>query len=72
MKATLELDVKDAKGVVDALAPDMETEKFSIELKPVGHKLTIVINAEKTGELAAGINSCLRLVRAASAAQEVK
>lgn len=72
MKATLELDVADAKTVSDALAPDMKTEKFTVELKPTGRKLTIIINAESVGELAAGINSCLRLVRTASVAQEVK
>lgn len=71
MKATLELDVKDAKMIAEALTPDMKSEKFSVDMKPAGKKLTIMLNAETVGELAAGINSCLRLVRTASTAQEV-
>lgn len=72
MKATIELEVADAKVIEAALAPDIAAERFSVELKPAGKVLTLVINAGSVGELTAGINSCLRLVRAAAAAQEVK
>lgn len=72
MRASIDLDVGDAKAIADALKPDIEAERFTVELKPAGKMITITVNAESIGELAAGVNSCLRLIRAATATQEVK
>lgn len=72
VRATLELDVANARNVAKALEPDIKAERFTTELLPEDKKLKIIISAASIGELTAGINSCLRLVRAATAAQEVK
>ncbi len=72
MKATIELDVSNPKKIAAALEPDIKAERFTTELKPSDKKLIIIVNADSIGELSAGINSCLRLTRAANVAQEVK
>ncbi|MBU5557983.1 MAG: KEOPS complex subunit Pcc1 [Candidatus Aenigmatarchaeota archaeon] len=72
MKALIEIETDDPKTVADALRPDIEAKHFSVELRPSKDKLNITIHADSIGKLTAGINSCLRLVRAAKSAQEVK
>ncbi len=74
MKATLEIECKNPKIVIDALKPDLEDDvkKFTGKLSAGKDKLSVSVESETITGLAAGINSYLRLIKAASEVSEIE
>lgn len=73
MKATLEIACKNPKIVIDALKPDLEEDikKFSGKMKAEKGSVVISLESDTISGLSAGINSYLRLIKAASEVSEI-
>ncbi len=77
MKAEITLECKNPEIVAAAVKPEMETdvgkkEKFSVEINAMEEKIILNIRAQTFSGLSAGINGCLRLMRAASEVSELE
>ena len=74
MKATLEIECKNPKIVIEALKPDLEDDvkKFSGKISAGKDKVSVSVESETITGLSAGINSYLRLIKTASEASEIK
>jgi len=72
--AKLEINCKNPKIVVEALKPDLEDDikKFSGKIKAEKNSLTVSLESDTISGLAAGINSYLRLIKAASEVSEIE
>lgn len=74
MKATLEISCRNPKIVIDSLKPDLEDDvkKFSGKIKAEKNNVVVSIESNTITGLAAGINSYLRLIKAASEVSEIE
>lgn len=74
MRATLEIACKNPKLVIDALKPDLEDDikKFSGKIKTEKNSVVVSLESDTITGLAAGINSYLRLIKAASEVSEIE
>lgn len=70
MKATIQIDCRRPELIITALRPDIaETRKFTTALSAKPGALELSIEAADISSLLAGINSYLRLIKAALAAE---
>lgn len=66
MKAEIEIECKDPEIIIKSLEPDVEkTKRFDIEFKTDKNKILLIVKSDDFGGLLAGINSYLRLIKAA-------
>jgi tRNA threonylcarbamoyladenosine modification (KEOPS) complex Pcc1 subunit len=73
MRAEIEVDCENPEIVIEALRPDTgASEKFSAGLAAGKGKLLLSVEAGEIGGLVAGVNSYMRLIRAAIATEGVK
>ena len=66
MRAEIEIECEDPEIIIKSLEPDVEkTKRFDVEFKPDKNKILLIVKADDFGGLLAGINSYLRLIKAA-------
>ena len=66
MKAKIEIECDDPDIIIKSIEPDIDVrEKFNIKLEPDDDKIKMTVESDEITGLLAGINSYMRLIRAA-------
>ncbi|MFQ6020947.1 MAG: KEOPS complex subunit Pcc1 [Candidatus Aenigmatarchaeota archaeon] len=63
MKAKIEIECENPEIIVKAIKPDMDEQRFRVELKANDNKIKIKVKAKDISSLLAGINSYVRLIK---------
>lgn len=63
MKAKIEIECENPEIVIKAIKPDMDEQRFRVELKANDNKIKIKVKAKDISSLLAGINSYVRLIK---------
>lgn len=63
MKAKIEIECENPEIIVKAIKPDMDEQRFRVELKANDNKIKIKVKADNISSLLAGINSYVRLIK---------
>ncbi len=73
MRASLEIDCRDAEKILRAIEADTEpTEKFSSRIAAQKNKILLEVEAKDISGLMAGINSNLKLIKLAAEIDEIR
>jgi len=64
--AKIEIECEKPEIIIKSLEPDVEkTKRFDVEFKTDKNKILLIVKSDDFGGLLAGINSYLRLIKAA-------
>ncbi|MBN2203150.1 MAG: hypothetical protein JW700_03120 [Candidatus Aenigmarchaeota archaeon] len=72
MKAKIKIECENPKLVVKAIEPDMDSGRFEVELEANDERIELKVESKDIAGLLAGINSYIKLIRAAINTEEIK
>lgn len=72
MRAEIEIECEEPETVIKSLEPDVEKiNRFDVEFKTDKNKILLIVKSDDFGGLLAGINSYIRLIKAATDAMRL-
>ena len=72
MRAEIEIECEEPETVIKSLEPDVEKiNRFEVEFKTDKNKILLIVKSDDLGGLLAGINSYVRLIKAATDAMRL-
>ena len=71
MKAEIEINCKKPDIVIKSVSPELEAKKFDVKLEDKKDKIILTIESKDMTGLLAGINSYMKLIRAAISVKEI-
>jgi len=72
LRAEIEIECEEPETVIKSLEPDVEKiNRFEVEFKTDKNKILLIVKSDDLGGLLAGINSYVRLIKAATDAMRL-